>query len=99
MFGVLVDLVGKLLGDGADCEGVLHVAVVGVGGGHEVGVVVHRVVMMYGVAQVVSELGEEAGGYEGRGSGVYAWFALSQGEVSQCTAVAKGRVCRPWVGL
>ena len=92
---MLVDLVGKLLGNGADCEGVLHVAVVGVGRGHEAGVVVDRVIMVYGVAQVVFELGKEAGGYEGAGRGVHAWFALLQGEFSQCTAVTKRRICKP----
>ena len=76
MFGMLVDLVRKLLGDGADCERVLHISVVRVGGGYEAGVVVDRIIVMYGVAQVIFELGEEAGGYEGAGRGVHAWFAL-----------------------
>ena len=76
---VLVHLVGKLLGDGADGERVLHVAVVWVGGGHEAGVIVHRVVVVEGVAQVLFQLGEEAGGYEGGGGGVDAWFALLEG--------------------
>ena len=43
---VVVHLVGKLLGHGADCEWVFHVAVVGVGGGHEAVVVVDRVIVI-----------------------------------------------------
>lgn len=48
--GVSVDLRADLLGDGGDGEGVLHVAVRGVGGGEEVRVGVDCVVVVQGVA-------------------------------------------------
>ena len=73
---MIVHLIGELLGNGADCEWVFHVAVVWVGGGHEAVVVVDGVIVMKGVAQVVFQLGEKAGGYEGAGCSVHAWFAL-----------------------
>ena len=73
---MVVHLIGKLLGNGADCEGVFHVAVVWVGGRHEAGVVVDGIIVVQGVAQVIFQLGEKAGGYEGAGCGVHAWFAL-----------------------
>lgn len=47
----------------------------------------HRVVVMQGVVQVLFQLCKETGGYEGGGRGVYAWFALFGGEVSQCSAL------------
>ena len=70
---------GKLLGNGADGQRVLHVAVVGIRGGHEAGIVVHCVIVMQSIAQVLFQLGKETGRYEGGGRGVYAWFALLGG--------------------
>ena len=77
---VLVNLVGKLLGDNADCEWVFHIAVVWVGRGHEAGVVVDCVIVVESVAQVLFQLDKEAGGDEGGGRGVHAWFALLEME-------------------
>lgn len=44
--------------------------------GHELGVRVDRIVVVEGVAQVIPELGQEAGCDQSRGSGVDAGFAL-----------------------
>ena len=74
--GVRVHLLGQRFGDGGYGARVLHPAVRGVVGREQCGVVVHGVVVVQGVAEVDGELGEEAGGYEGRGRGFDAGFVL-----------------------
>ena len=62
--------------------------------GHEVAVEVDGFVAVEGVAELVAELGEEAGGDEGRGGGVDAGFALGERGVS--LGVGEGRKGRTW---
>ena len=76
MLCVVVDLARKLLGNSADCEWVLHVAIVWVGRGDETGIVVDCIIVIQGVAQVLFQLCKKTGGYEGGGRGIHAWFAL-----------------------
>lgn len=74
--GVRVDLSADLARYGGDGEGVFHVSVGGVGGGEEGVVGVDCGVVVQVVAEVLVELGEETGGYEGCGGGVDSGFAL-----------------------
>ena len=76
--GMAVDLVGNTAGDGRDGLGVLHAAVwrVAASLGHQVCVEVDGVVAMQLVAQLIAELGQQAGLDQGGGSSVNAWLAL-----------------------
>lgn len=40
------------------------------------------VIVMQGVAQVLFQLGKEAGGYQSGGCGIHAWFALLEGKLA-----------------
>lgn len=55
----------------------------------------HCVIVIQSVAQVLSQLGKETGGYEGGGRGVYAWFALLDGKLVKIQTL-RGRSCRAW---
>jgi hypothetical protein len=74
-----IDLVTELLGNCADGEGVFHVTIVGIGGGHEFFVGVDGIVVMEVVAQFFVELGEEAILDQGGWGSIYTWLTLRQG--------------------
>ena len=92
---VFVDLSAELLRHGADGKWVLHVSVVGVGGGDDGSVGVDGVVVEKVVAEVLFELGEEAGGDESCGSGIDAGLALLYG-VSEESSGKKSRGLFTW---
>lgn len=49
------------------------------------------VIVMQSVTQVLLQLGEETGGYEGGGCGVYTWFALSDEKLANIQTTLGGR--------
>ena len=77
---VRVDLLGQATRDGGDAPRVQHAAVRRVGGRHEVGVGVHRAVVVQREAEVVRQLREQARLDERGGARVDAGQALPAGE-------------------
>jgi hypothetical protein len=73
-----VDLFREFLGDGRDGEGVLHAAVIRVGGWEEVFVGMDGLIVEELVAQLGAELGEETVGDQGRRGSIDAGFTLGR---------------------